>query len=37
MGDYKGYKVIAVYDDCYILRSDNKFVKLTEEELLALK
>lgn len=36
MGEYKGYDVIAVYDNSYILRLGNKTVKLTEEELLAL-
>jgi len=35
MGEYDGFNVIP-YNEKYILYSDNNFVKLTEEELLAL-
>ncbi len=38
MGEYADYGVVAFYDNSYILSDGNmKFVKLTEEELLALK
>ena len=37
LGEYANWKVLTMYDDCYVLKSDtNKFAKLTEEELLAL-
>ena len=38
LGEYENWEILTVYDDCYIMISDNrsKFVKLTEDELLAL-
>ncbi|MGN0621608.1 MAG: hypothetical protein ACI4I9_07055 [Porcipelethomonas sp.] len=38
LGKYENWEVLTVYDDCYVLISENRndFVKLTEEELLAL-
>ncbi|MCD8187237.1 MAG: hypothetical protein LUD57_01190 [Ruminococcus sp.] len=36
LGEYATWEVLTMYDDCYILRDGNNFVKLTEEELLAL-
>ena len=37
LGEYANWTALTMYDDCYVLKSDtNKFVKLTEEELLAL-
>lgn len=38
LGEYTGWDVLAIYNDCYILENGgrNKIVKLTEEELLAL-
>ncbi len=38
LGDYENWHVVAYYDDCYIIANmtTTDFVKLTEEELLAL-
>ncbi|MCD7811513.1 MAG: hypothetical protein LUG91_06645, partial [Ruminococcus sp.] len=36
LGEYATWEVLTMYDDCYILRDGDNFVKLTEEELLAL-
>lgn len=36
IGEYKGYKAIAFYNDNYILTNNKQVVELTKEELLAL-
>lgn len=38
LGEYENWEVLTVYDNCYVLISENRndYVKLTEEELLAL-
>lgn len=38
LGKYENWEVLTLYDNCYVLISENRndFVKVTEEELLAL-
>lgn len=36
LGAYSECEVVSYYDDCYIIMNGGRFIKLTEEELLAL-